>query len=97
VRSSLLRPKWRTTGRVWVTHKRTLLGWITRTVSSAATQIGVGPKRPALLTTVENPASRDGIISRRRQQQVKRCTAFVGSRLSLHILVLGCTKAALRQ
>jgi len=47
VRCSLLRPKWRTTGRVWVTHRRTLLGWITRTVSSAATQIGVGPKRPA--------------------------------------------------
>jgi hypothetical protein len=47
VRCSLRRPKWRTTGRVWVTHRRTLLGWITRTVSSAATQIGVGPKRPA--------------------------------------------------
>jgi hypothetical protein len=41
VRCSLLRRKWRTTGRVWVTHRRTLLGWITRTVSSAATQIGV--------------------------------------------------------
>jgi len=47
VRCSLLRPRWRTTGRVWVRHRRTLLGWITRTVSSAATQIGVGPKRPA--------------------------------------------------
>ena len=47
MRCSLPRPKWRTTGRVWVTHRRTLLGWITRTVSSAATQIGVGPKRPA--------------------------------------------------
>lgn len=47
MRCSLLRPKWRTTGRVWVTHRRTLLGWITQTVSSAATQIGVGPKRPA--------------------------------------------------
>lgn len=47
MRCSQLRPKWRTTGRVWVTHRRTLLGWITRTVSSAATQIGVGPKRPA--------------------------------------------------
>jgi hypothetical protein len=47
VRCSQLRPKWRTTGRVWVTHRRTLLGWITRTVSSAATQIGVGPKCPA--------------------------------------------------
>ena len=46
MRCSLLRPKWRTTGRVWVTHRRTLLGWITRTVSSTATQIGVGPKRP---------------------------------------------------
>ena len=31
MRCSLLRPKWRTTGRVWVTHRRTLLGWITRT------------------------------------------------------------------
>lgn len=47
MRCSLLRPKWPTTGRVWVTHRRTLLGWITRTVSSAATQIGVGMKRPA--------------------------------------------------
>lgn len=32
MRCSLLRPKWRTTGRVWVTHRRTLLGWVTRTV-----------------------------------------------------------------
>lgn len=31
MRCSLLRPRWRTTGRVWVTHRRTLLGWITRT------------------------------------------------------------------
>ena len=46
MRCSLLRPKWRTTGRVWVRHRRTLLGWITRTESSAATQIGAGPKRP---------------------------------------------------
>jgi hypothetical protein len=46
VRCSQLRPKWRTTGRVWERHRRTLLGWITRTVSSAVTQIGVGPKRP---------------------------------------------------
>jgi hypothetical protein len=34
VRCSQLRPKWRTTGRVWVTHRRTLLGWITRTAVS---------------------------------------------------------------
>lgn len=27
MRCSLLRPKWRSTGRVWVTHRRTLLGW----------------------------------------------------------------------
>jgi hypothetical protein len=47
VRCSLLRPTWRTTGRVWVTHRRTLLGWITRTVSAAAAQFGVGAKRPA--------------------------------------------------
>jgi hypothetical protein len=47
VRCSLLRRKWRTTGRVWVTHRRTLLRWITRTVPSAATRIGVGPKRLA--------------------------------------------------
>lgn len=46
MRCSLLRPKWRTTGRVWVTHRRTPPGG-TRTVSSAATQIGVGPKRAA--------------------------------------------------
>ena len=26
MRCSLLRPKWRTTGRVWVTHRRILLG-----------------------------------------------------------------------
>lgn len=47
MRCSLLRPKWRTTGRVWVRHRRTPLGWITLSVSLAATQIGVGPKRPA--------------------------------------------------
>lgn len=47
MRCSLPRPKWRTTGRVWVTHRRTLLGWITRTDSSAATRIAVGLKRPA--------------------------------------------------
>lgn len=47
MRCSLLRPRRRTTGRVWATHRRTLLGWITRTVSSAATWIGLGPKRTA--------------------------------------------------
>lgn len=52
MRCSQLRPKRRTTGRVWVTRRRTLLGWITRTVSSAAAQIGVGPKRPARSSAV---------------------------------------------
>lgn len=56
MRCSLLRPKWRTTDRVWVTHRRTLLGCITRTVSSAATQIGVGPKRPARSFRGSGPA-----------------------------------------